>query len=375
MKIRIFLTFDHELPLGGLNTSFDNALFIPTQRVMDTADKLGVKVTLFSDILCAYKFKEWDSANFYIPYKNQLQAAIRTGHDVQLHVHPHWLTTGYDGTHFLPSQDFLLSDFKNDTVYNGIPGVIRLSVSQLKSICIPVDESYACIAFRAGGYAIYPDTNVIFRALLDQGIRYDSSMAKGYYFSSGLSEVDFRHLPKNTNWFIDLDAPLQAYQQADFQNASGILEIPIATIPKSLFEIPTRFKLKKYAARAVDNRGTMIHTDYKTGWRSRIKQLFSARMLSFDNHTLSLNYLLKIVQYNAHRYKNVSDEILFSVISHPKSMGDYSFQLMEGFITSVQKSFPEAEFTTFSEFHRLEYRHPPAPLPVDRHGFKRGVGD
>ena len=360
MKIKIFLTFDHELPLGGLNTTYENALFNPTRRVMDTVEKLGVKATFFTDILCAYKYRAWDCANFYTPYKNQLQAALKNGHDVQLHVHPHWLTTQYDGNRFIPSNDFTLSDFKNNASFGGIPGIINLSVNQLNNICIPAKADYQCIAYRAGGYAVYPDSDIIFENLYKQGIRYDSSMAKGYYFSSGLSEVDFRKLPKTPNWVITPEnyqkvPPLKGAGGCSFgssmQDPPGILEIPIATIPKTLLEIPTRFKLKKYAYRAAENRGQMIHTNHKTNLSSKIKTLFSARMLTFDNHTLSLGYLLKIVRHNVNLYKN-DDEIMFSVISHPKSMGDYAFELMAEFITSVQKDFPDVEFTTFSEFHR-----------------------
>ena len=345
MKIRIFLTFDHELPLGRLSASFENALFVPTQRVMDIAEKYGVKVTFFSDILCAYRYKEWDYRNFYVPYANQLQDAIRREHDVQLHIHPHWLTTTYDGTCFLPSDDFLLSNFKDDAQHGGIPGIIRLSIDCLNDICIPANENYKCIAFRAGGYAVQPDSDILFNSLYTNGIRYDSSMAKGYYFSSGLSTVDFRKLPKIPNWIIDPED-----YHSPLSGKPGILEIPIATIPKTLFETPTRFKLKKYADRAVENRGRMIHQDTKTGMSSKLKTLLAARMLSFDNHTLSLNYLLKIFRYNVNLYKNKPDELMFAVMSHPKTMGDYSFELMEGFISSVQKSFPKVEFTTFAAY-------------------------
>jgi hypothetical protein len=347
MKIKLFLTFDHELPLGGLNASFKKALFDPAQRVMDIADKHGVKVTLFSDILCAYRYKKWDAGNFYSPYKNQLQHAIANEHDVQLHIHPHWLTTEYDGKNFNPSKDFSLSDFRDDTNFGGISGIVKLSVENLNDICIPVDRNYKCIAFRAGGYNIYPDTNLIFDSLYGNGIRYDSSMAKGYYFKSGISEIDFRKLPDSPNWVVNHDN----YHLA-LLNKPGILEIPIATIPKTPFEVPTRFKLKKYACRAVENRGKMIHQDNSIDLRSKIKMLFSARMLSFDNHTLSLDYLLRIFKYNIGKYGKSSDDILLSLISHPKSMGDYSFELMADFIVSIKKTYPEVEFTTFSQLYR-----------------------
>ena len=352
MKIRVFLTFDHELPLGGLSVSYENALFAPTRKVMELADKYGVKVTLFTDILCAYRYKEWDCRNFYVPYTHQLQDAIGKGHDVQLHIHPHWLTATFDGSCFVPSNDFLLSDFKDDSMYGGIPGVIRLSIDSLNDICVPADGNYKCIAFRAGGYAVYPDSDILFDSLYNQGVRYDSSMAKGYYFCSGLSTVDFRKLPKVPNWMID-----PADYHSPLSDKPGLLEIPIATIPKTLFEIPTRFKLKKYAGRAVENRGKMIHQDTKDNLSSKLKALFSARMLTFDNHTLSLHYLLKIFRYNINLYKDKQEEIMFAVISHPKSMGDYSFELMEGFISFVQKSYPMIEFTTFAENFNTNHKN------------------
>jgi hypothetical protein len=341
MKVKLFLTFDHELPLGGLRTSYRKALFEPTQRVLDTADRLGVKVTLFTDILCAYRYREWDHAQFYAPYVQQLQYAVKEGHDVQLHIHPHWLTSGYADGAFLPSADFALADFSDNASFGGIAGVVRLSVEQLNEICLAADASYRCVACRAGGYNVYPETEAIFDALCRAGIRYDSSMARGYYFKSGVSEVDFRRLPAKANWIVD-PANLRAAHSGD-----GILEVPIATIPKTPFEVPTRFKLKRYAHRAVEERGRMIHRDGGIGMASKIRMLFAARMLSFDNHTFSPDYLLRIFRYHIDRYKK-DGEVMMSVISHPKSMGGYSFELMEKFISAIRESYPGVEFATFS---------------------------
>jgi hypothetical protein len=235
----------------------------------------------------------------------------------------------------------MLADFKDNASFGGIEGIIRLSVDQLNAICLTADVPWRCIAYRAGGYNIYPETNVIFDALYCAGIRYDSSMARGYYFKSGLSEVDFRKLPAKPNWIVD---------PANFHVAhsgNGILEIPIATIPKTPFEIPTRFKQKRYAYRAVEDRGRMIHQDVRIDLASKIKMFFADRMLSFDNHTFSPDYLLRIFRYHTARYKK-ADEVMMSVISHPKSMGEYSFELMEKFILAIRTSYPDVEFSTFS---------------------------
>lgn len=340
MKLKLFLTFDHELPLGKLKTSYEASLFEPTQRVMALADKLGVKVTLFSDILCAYRFYEWDYERFYLPYKNQLENAIKTGHDVQLHLHPHWLTSRFEDNNFIPSADFGLSDFQSDS--DTIGEIVKTGIDKMTHICQAVNPDYRCLAYRAGGFNLAPATKQILEALYAHGIKYDSSMARGYYFKSGISEVDFRNLPKAPNWKIDPENLHRSFYGA------GIMEIPIATMPKTPFEVPTAFKMKKYVARAPQSHGHVIHEESHRDFAAKLKMLFAARMLTFDNYTLSLDYLLDVLNYNMRKYKHEST-LMLSVISHPKSMGDYSFELMEGFVTEVRKRFPDAEFLTYSQ--------------------------
>ena len=339
MKLKLFLTFDHELPLGMLKTSYQEALFNPTQQVMDVAKKHNVPVTLFTDILCAYRFSEWDNTNFYVPYRQQLQYAIANGHDVQLHLHPHWLTSTFVDNQYLPSNDFALSDFQHSP--HSISDIVKLGVQHLGQICKPADPLYKCVAFRAGGYNIAPCTNQIFDALEKNGILYDSSMAKGYYFKSTISEVDFRHLPKMPNWKINPE------NLSLCNKNGGITEIPIASIPKTPFEVPTLFKMKKYAFRAPISHGNVIHEDRVPGFKAKRNMMFSARMLSFDNYTLSLEYLMKILDFNLRKYKK-SDEIMLSIISHPKSMSQYSFHLMDNFIAEVKRKYQDVEFLTYS---------------------------
>jgi len=342
MQLKLFLTFDHELPLGKLKTSYAASLFEPTQKVMDLADKLGVKVTLFSDILCAVRFKEWDEVNFYQPYTAQLQYATKNGHDVQLHIHPHWLNSTYENGVYIPSNDFALSDFEHDKHFGGIDGIVKQSIQEMTDICVQANPAYKCVAFRAGGFNIATATNHIFKALMANGIRYDSSMARGYYFKSGISEVDYRKLPKAANWKVNPEDIHTSIAK------DGIMEIPIATMPKTPYEVPTRFKINTFVGRAPISHGEVIHENNSVDKMAKLKMLFTSRMISFDNYTLSLDYLMRILKYNVNKYKS-SDTLMLSIISHPKSMGDYSFELMENFITEVQKEYLTAEFSTFSE--------------------------
>jgi hypothetical protein len=347
MKIRLFLTFDHELPLGSLRTTYKKALFDPTERLLETAGGKGVPVTLFTDILCALRYRQWEPQGFYEPYASQLQKAVSLGNDVQLHLHPHWLTSGFENGNVLPSHDYSLADFvkKNNP---GISDIVGNGVNLLKEICRQNKPEYNVLVFRAGGYNIEPGSKEIFDELAKCGILYDSSVVLKYYFVSSLSLVDFRNIPQMPNWFIGSDGNFR--KSAD----SGIFEIPVAAIPKTPFEIPTRFKLKHFAHRAPENHGSMIHEGKPGSRLQQLRMLFSARMLTFDNHTLSAAYLLRILEYNVRRFADF-DSINLATCSHPKTMGDYSFRLMEQFIELARKRYPDIEFTTFERFHNQRF--------------------
>ncbi len=346
-KIKIFLTFDHELPLGGVRTTWDDVLFQPTQTLFDVADELGVKITLFTDVLCAIKFKEWDHAGYYLPYVEQIKSAVTKGHDVQLHLHPHWLTSTFSGNKFSPSDDYSLTDFVVEKNGYDINRIIKDGVDFLNDTLKPSFLNYSCNAFRAGGYNLGDELSrsVILTALYKHGIRYDSSIAKGYYFNSKISEVDYRHVPSKCNWFLSLDGQLNK------ESNNTILEIPIASIPKSPFEIPTFLKMKKFAHRAPLSRGYQIHDGKPGNLNNKIKVFMSSRMLGFDNYTYQFDYLLKILDHNIRKYHN-QDIVMLSAVGHPKTMGDYAWDMMRHFVINARKKYPEIEFSTFTNLSR-----------------------
>ena len=344
MNCKLFLTFDHELPLGGVKTSYKEALFDPTYTLLSIADELNVPVTLFTDVLCAFKFSEWDKNNFFEPYKDQLQQALYKNHDIQLHIHPHWLTSVYDGKTYIPSEDFRLSDFYDHPEWN-TGKIIGHGVSFLKNICSLAQYDYQCVAFRAGGYNLEQGHNGIFKNIMEHGIRYDSSICKNYRFSSALSGVDYRGLPDAPNWYIGMDGNIKETSE------TGVLEIPIAGIPKTIFEVPTRFKLKKFASRAPADSGFQIHQGKPAGMLSRMSLLFSDRMLSFDNYTYSMDYLMKILDYNLQKYRHY-DEIMICAIGHPKTMGDYAMKLFRNFVLKIREKYhDQVQFCTYQQYN------------------------
>ncbi len=344
--INIFLTFDYELPLGGIVKSFDHSLFDPAGKLLKVLKRIDVKAVFFVDILSWLRFKYLGVTDYTNPFEIQVSEIIKQGHEIALHLHPHWIESNYENGKIIPSSKFKLSDFAGDTCKNSIENIIETGTKHITELCRRTDGSFRCIAYRAGGYNLFPETKRILNALHANGILIDSSISRGYFFRSNTSIVDYRKLPEKPNWFLSSDGVFEKENNTD----EFIYEIPIASKPKGMFEIPTALKMKFYKNRAVEYRGSMIHSNEKVTKSDKIKQLFSARMLTVDNHTLSTKYLIKILDYNINRFKDF-DEISLSLIGHPKSMGNYHYNLLADFIKTAKNKYGNLlQFTTMKDF-------------------------
>ena len=337
--INLFLTFDYELPLGGWIVTPEEALIEPTNKILQICENLNLSVTFFVDVLSFIKFREIENNNFEKSIRQQLSEIVAKGHDIQLHLHPHWLTSYLDNETYNPSKDYKLSDFNESEISD----MVIKGIEYLNEIAKPINPDYKCLAFRAGGYNL-ENSPLIFKILEKNDIIIDSSICHGYCFVSDVSTIDYRDVPNVPNWF---------FANGDYNKASksGIYEIPIAGKKKSFYEIPTFVKTKIYRNRTPINRGKMIHSSSKSPVLEVFKKAVSSRMLSFDNYTYSSRFLMKILKYNLKKFEK-QQEINLSIIAHPKSMDRYNFKLMENFVVSVRKLYGEdVEFNTFQKFY------------------------
>lgn len=341
-RIRLILSFDHELSLGGTK-SYQYNLFDPTDGLMQLAAELDVPLAFFTDILCAMRYEQWDREGFFTPYCEQLAAALAAGHDVQLHIHPHWITSTFAHGVYRPSADFALSDFEYGESPDNIPGIIGRAHDFLSSLCRSYAADYRCVAYRAGGHNLSPATDAILTSLYENGVRIDSSIVKGFRFHSGISSVDLTGMPKSANWTIPLSGPLQAQSQA------GIFEIPVASKPRTaLNNVPFLIRRVLHRKRAHDPGGPSIHSAH-TPIVQKLARLFprSAWALSFDDAAHSVDDLLDIFSAHVDAHEG-SDDIVCAAVSHPKSMGEYERGLMRSFVGRARARYGDTlEFTTY----------------------------
>ena len=195
---------DYELYFGENYLSENEVLIKPTEELLQVFKEEGIPITLFADVACVWRHRSLGvGADFVSLFEDQLQRAVRKGHDVQLHLHPHWLTSQYDGqAWYADDSRFKLSDIGYAKGQNGLTAeeLIVRGKDYLEDLLRPVDPFYRCLAFRAGGFGVQPDDKALIRALLSAGFKIDSSIAPGMFLKSKVNQIDFRQIPSKLNY-------------------------------------------------------------------------------------------------------------------------------------------------------------------------------
>ncbi|MCT4636130.1 MAG: hypothetical protein N4A72_00345 [Bacteroidales bacterium] len=344
--IKVLLTFDYEPPLGGFKSAH-KALFDPTEKIINLASEKKVPLVLFADVCSLQRYKEWDYEGYYKPFVDQIKKAVSLKHDVQLHLHPHWLTSEFNDGKYIPSKDFSLSDFKTEKKGYTIPGIVSKGVDILKDICSSVDSEYRCVAYRAGGYRIASATSDIVSAMLDNDIKVDSSVISGFFSKSELYTTNFPKVKRN-HWYISSDQDL--FDAAE----SGLLEIPITSKPVGINGILSRrirkmrYK-KELKERSYNNTGRGFHDgNYSLSLKEKIKMITNPVRLTFDSSYMGVKDLAGIVSHSIKYNSDNSGDTYITAISHPKSMGNYHISLMGDFIDYMREQYAgEIEFVTY----------------------------
>lgn len=93
---QIILTADYELFFGTKTGSVQECMINPTNKLLDILDINNSKMTLFWDVLHYYKLEQYKEKYEHLKadsllIENQIADIIKRGHDIQLHIHPHWL--------------------------------------------------------------------------------------------------------------------------------------------------------------------------------------------------------------------------------------------------------------------------------------------
>ncbi len=304
------ITFDYELFFGENYGTYDEVLFDPTYKLIDTLEEKGVCATFFADVCSIPIAKKYDQYSYVEGFEKQLKYMIEHGQDVQLHLHPHWYYSKCEnGNWSFSNKGYRIHEFIKDGMINSI---VSDGVNYLNDLLKPIRSEYKCIAYRAGGFSLQPHEELI-KILYQNGIRVDSSVAPNLYSDNGSQKYDYRHKLDAVNWFI---SPERKWWE-EGNSRSGLLEIPIAVIDKN----PILFTFKRiFAPRSIKlslglKRGTYISEsgDNRTTLLSLYKYFTGYNAVSLDAY--SADYLYSQLK----RLGNaINANAALAIIGHPK---------------------------------------------------------
>ncbi|MCX2740983.1 hypothetical protein [Pontibacter anaerobius] len=311
----IFITFDYELFFGENIGTAERCVILPTKRLIELSKELKAKFTFFVDVLYLIKLEEYSHVKQLDTelqeIKRQLQQLVMHGHDLQLHLHTHWINATYNGVWSLDYENYRIQNFSTEAVER----IVHKSVSYLQTL-----TQRRVFAFRAGGWCLQP-FDKLYSAFLKNGISLDSSVYHKGFNQTPTNLYDFRHSPNLDMWRFN-NNPLKVEPQGD------LIELPIAS-----YVLSPLFYWKKLLLSKLLFGKEHVAGDGKGIPHNKIQII---RFLTTSTSTaVSCDGLKSFFLEKAFNQYKLGGRTNFVVIGHPKLLSSYAFTNLKSFISKA----------------------------------------
>ena len=198
---RLILSTDYEL-FFHRSGSVPKCLLEPGDRLLEFTARHGMQMTIFVDagmLRCfdrhASEYREL--AADVRAVREQLQRISAAGHELGLHVHPHWEDTRLvDGAWDFSDTRYRLDRFSDDEVAD----IFASNFALLQEL-----SDAPVVSYRAGGFCIEPFDRIA-PHLERLGVTIDSSVVPGARLNDAAKGFDFSRLPDTAHWDFE-DSP------------------------------------------------------------------------------------------------------------------------------------------------------------------------
>jgi len=335
--VNILITLDYEMFFGSKFGNATESLIKPTEKLISIAEKHNIKMTFFIDIgyiikLEEYKAKYTELKQDYILIAEQVRTLASNGHDVQLHIHPHWEDSFFDGTQWnIVTRRYKLHDFCDDEIKD----IVFRYKKKLEELA-----GHKIFTYRAGGWCIQPFSKIK-QALKENELWLDSTLFYNGSAQSNTHAYNFKNMPRKSQYQFE-DDPLVEVEDGYFT------EVPINS-----YKIPAWFYLKIYL---LNKLGSKKYSAYGDGmglpsgslWdKLKILMYTTEVPVSLDGH----KSLLLQAAFDACRQAHQEHKQHFVIIGHNKLLNDLSLENLEDFIQNNST----CNFTTYTnEFANLK---------------------
>lgn len=332
----IILTFDYELFLGKETGNVKETMIEPTDKLLSILEKNGSKLTVFWDVLHYYRLLELGNKIRELSddrglIENQILELARRGHDIQLHLHPHWLDAQYENNKWIFSYDRFklhnLSDENNEEDINTITGCVSISKKLMEDLIRKVKPDYKVNAFRAGGYLIEPFEKLK-QALQKNEIRIDSSVCTNLFNCNENFSFDFRSYPAKQKYRFE-------FSPKRIDNGGYFCEIPITTvkIPALINIYFTFLRIIKYPDLESERKGSGTGDYFQPAGYQRLKKL-SALTHTRVNQLSTDGSFRERFNYKFNKVPGYSTMIL-----HPKLLNRHRLAIIEDYVSTNKIRF------------------------------------
>ena len=328
------ISLDYELFFGKQPGTIENCMLIPTQKLINILDKYNSKVCLFVDAGFIVKLKYYSTefpelADQYKKIQHQLLTLSKAGHDIQLHIHPHWFDSTYDKNGWYINTDrYRLHDFS----LSEIDEIVRSYKAELQ-LC----TEQPIFAYRAGGWCLQPFEKIK-DALLKNGIWLDSTVFNQGYSSDPTRHFNFKEMPQLPHWQFSAD-PLLPDELGEF------VELPISaykTAPLFFWKLAFHKKFSSQQFKTFgDGQAMVANNQY---YFDRLTKSTYGPVMIDGAKAGQLQSAL-----NRHLKEQGSNDI-FNIMGHPKSIAPYSLTKLDLFL----KKNTQLQCKTFQDLIHLK---------------------
>lgn len=348
--LNILLTYDYELFFNDCDYPEKDVLIDTTNEIADMLGSCHSSATFFVDMGAVLRYEELNLYEFPVMVEQQINTLLTKMHDIQLHIHPIWFgSERRDNKWIFDNQFYRLHSFIEDKEWN-MKRIIVESKKRLEEMVKDNHPEHNVIAFRAGGFCIQPEKEIL-KELSCAGIKVDLSVCKDMYLDSKAQFFDFRDVPDKVNWRIDYKMGLGK----DAGEKGSIFEIPVGTYGCVPGKWLLTHGMPKLNYPPCKGKHTPVEEAVKSGCLQKMKKRVCAAFtqpVQFTNDILHANALLQIVQKYLKKYDCKENDYYIALIGHPKFSSKECCENTRQFIEMVYLSNWPVKFITVSEAYR-----------------------
>jgi hypothetical protein len=364
---KVLFTSDYEIHGSGMGSPKE-LIVDPTDRMLHQLDGYGAKLTIMADVGEILKFRSYaeetgDDRFHWGAIAGQMQRAVATGHDVQLHIHSSYFNATWDEAKGYWKQDYGEYDLAR-LPHARVREMIRRGKDLLEQTCRVARADYECFAFRAANWSMHPSPNIV-RALVEEGFRIDTSVWKhGVY--NDLVQFDYRAAHSDlVPW------PIDATDVCRRDPDGRLFEFPIYTEQQPIWVFLTPNRVYRVIAQRLnplpnpeDEPSASVSPSLSRSRLGRVlgkaKKLLAKQPWKMDFNQCTGRQLVEGLRRVEERYGHPDAPLPFVLIGHSKTFTRHNERSLRPFLEFVAEHPDRFSFGTFADFDAERYREPAA---------------